>query len=76
MAKQATLPSGRAGRRVPSLPDYIQESRSELRKVHWPTREETIQLTVAVIAMTVAVAIFLGLVDEILLKLVSQITGV
>ena len=61
---------------LPSLPQYIQESRSELRKVTWPTREQTLQLTMAVIVMTLAIALFLGLADEILLKLVSRFTGI
>lgn len=72
MARQVTLPTGRSGRRVPSIPEYVQESRAELRKVTWPTREETTQLTIAVIAMTIAIAAFLGLVDQILNSLVGK----
>jgi preprotein translocase subunit SecE len=34
-----------------------------LKKVTWPTRQETQNLTLAVIAMTLAVAAFLGVVD-------------
>ena len=35
----------------------------ELRRVTWPTREETLRLTVIVIAVSVAIGAFLGLVD-------------
>ena len=35
----------------------------ELRRVTWPTKEETLRLTVIVIAVSVAIGAFLGLVD-------------
>ena len=36
---------------------------SELRRVTWPTREETMRLTLMVLAVAAAVGAFLGLVD-------------
>ena len=75
LAKQATI-QGRRGQRAPSIPQYIQESRAELRKVTWPTREETTQLTGAVITMVVAMAVFLFAVDEFLITVIGKITGV
>lgn len=42
---------------------FIRESWLELKKVHHPTRQETIQGTVAVLFMIFIVAIFLGTVD-------------
>ena len=47
---------------------YFKESRQELKKVVWPSREAVISSTKAVIVSTVLVAIFLGLVDFLLLK--------
>ena len=41
----------------------IGEVVGELRRVTWPTREETFRLSVMVIAVSVAMGIFLGLVD-------------
>jgi preprotein translocase subunit SecE len=64
-----------AVRRMPSITDYIQQSRSELRKVHWPTREETIQLTTAVIFMVVVIGAFLGIVDQLFILFVQALTG-
>jgi preprotein translocase subunit SecE len=79
VAKQVPLPTKAGARKraptVPSISQYIQESRAELRKVTWPTREETIQLTTAVIAMTLSVAIFLGIIDEILNKIIAPLVG-
>ena len=41
----------------------IGEVAGELRRVTWPSREETVRLTVIVIAVSVAIGAFLGLVD-------------
>ena len=40
--------------------NFIRESRIELKKVVWPTREETIRHTLTVIIMSGALALFLG----------------
>ena len=42
---------------------YLRETRSELRKVHWPTRQEAWALTRIVLVVTVSMAVFLGLLD-------------
>ena len=42
---------------------FIKESRSELKKVTWPTREETIRHTLTVIVMSGILALFLGGID-------------
>jgi preprotein translocase subunit SecE len=42
---------------------YLRATRAELRKVHWPTRQEAWSLTKIVLAVTVSMAIFLGLLD-------------
>lgn len=42
---------------------YFKATRSELRKVVWPTREETINLTIVVLAVTIGMSVFLGVLD-------------
>ena len=42
---------------------FIKESRVELKRVVWPTREETIRHTLTVIIMSGALALFLGGID-------------
>ena len=42
---------------------FVKEARVELRKVNWPTREQTIKYTGLVIGLSLAVAIFLGALD-------------
>ncbi len=47
---------------------YLQGVREELAKVVWPSREVTTNHTLIVIGVSVAVALFLGAVDLILVK--------
>jgi preprotein translocase subunit SecE len=54
---------------------FIQGSRVELRKVLWPTREETIQTTLVVLIFALIGGVFFWLLDLLLLFLTSKITG-
>jgi len=42
---------------------YLRDTRAELRKVHWPTRQEAWNLTKVVLVVTISMALFLGLLD-------------
>jgi preprotein translocase subunit SecE len=53
----------------------LKESRIELRKVVWPTRQETIQTTLGVVAMVLVVALMLWLLDTALGWIVSSLIG-
>ncbi|MCX7681567.1 MAG: preprotein translocase subunit SecE [Anaerolineae bacterium] len=55
---------------------YLRETRAELRKVHWPSRQEAWSLTKVVLAVTVGMAIFLGTLDALFsLELQGLISG-
>jgi preprotein translocase subunit SecE len=58
-----------------SLWKFMQSARVELRKVVWPTREETIQTTIAVFVFALIMGVFFWLLDILLLFLTSKITG-
>jgi preprotein translocase subunit SecE len=45
------------------VPRWVRDIMSELRKVTWPTREETMRLTVVVIVVSVAIGMGLGVID-------------
>jgi preprotein translocase subunit SecE len=45
---------------------FAKESRVEVRKVVWPSRQETMQTTIAVLVMVLVVAIMLWLIDMFL----------
>lgn len=42
---------------------YFIDSFEELRRVTWPTRDQTVQLTIIVVIFSLVVAIFLGILD-------------
>tara|TARA_R110001599_G_scaffold244233_1_gene444173 strand:+ start:283 stop:645 length:363 start_codon:yes stop_codon:yes gene_type:complete len=50
----------------------VKGSRTEIRKVVWPTRQETVQTTMIVVAVVVVVALFLWGLDSLLGWLVSM----
>lgn len=50
---------------------YIREVRAELRKVTWPTRDQAVNLTIVVTAVTVAMSLFLGTFDFIFSRLIE-----
>jgi preprotein translocase subunit SecE len=54
---------------------FIQGARVELRKVVWPTREETIQTTLVVLVFALIGGVFFWLLDLVLLFATKQITG-
>ncbi len=58
-----------------ALVRYFKETRAEIRKVSWPTREEATNLTLIVLAVTLAMAVFLGAVDFVFASLIRVIIG-
>ncbi len=50
---------------MPKPIHYLKEVRAELKKVNWPTRAQTIKYTLAVIAISLAVALFFGALDYV-----------
>ncbi|MAF43839.1 MAG: preprotein translocase subunit SecE [Parcubacteria group bacterium] len=51
---------------------FLKEVRLEIRKVNWPSRDETIRYTLIVVAMSVVVAVYLGGVDLIFTTLLNK----
>ena len=43
--------------------NYLRDTKTELKRVVWPSRQDTIQYTLAVIGISAAVAVFLGALD-------------
>ena len=54
---------------------FAQESAAETRKVVWPTRNETLQATAIVFVFVLVMALFLWMVDGILLWIVKKLIG-
>lgn len=85
--KQPAAVSGRPGRfgalsrlsnrslQQTSTATFFREAFSELRKVHWPSREETVHMTVIVIVFSLATGIFLGGLDFIFAQFITFLVG-
>jgi preprotein translocase subunit SecE len=53
--------------------EFVREVIAEFRKVTWPSRQELINSTAVVVVLTAVVAVFLGVVDVGLTRLVEWI---
>jgi preprotein translocase subunit SecE len=60
---------------VVRLVQFVQEAWTELKKVHWPSRKETQAATVVVLLSVMFVALYLGLVDLVLSRLMQFLLG-
>lgn len=65
MAKSKSSTAATATREDHAIVRYFKETRAELRKVTWPTRDETKTLTTIIVIVTVTMAAFLGMLDYI-----------
>jgi len=54
---------------------FFNETRVEMRKVTWPTRDELKESTKIVIVATFVVTLFIGIIDQILTLLVRRLLG-
>jgi preprotein translocase subunit SecE len=63
------------GKKDNAVVRYLRETRSELRKVHWPTRQEAWNLTKVVLAVTISMALLLGLLDYLFAQELRGIVG-
>ena len=55
--------------------DFVREAHTEVRKVVWPTRKETTQTTLIVIAMVGLVAVIMWILDGLFAWLVKLLLG-
>ena len=51
---------------------FLKEVRLEMRKVNWPTKQETIKYVIIVIGVSAALAAFLGALDFIFVTLLNK----
>lgn len=54
---------------------FLKEAKIELKKVKWPTRKELLASTVMVLFLVFVVALFLGLIDFGLIKIIKNVIG-
>ena len=64
---------GDRGPRQNPIGQFVRESRIELRKVVWPTRQEATRLTLVVIAVSAGTGLVLGGFDFLIAQLFSLV---
>ena len=55
--------------------EFLANVKAELKKVTWPTRKDTYSSTMVVIVLVIISAIFLGVVDIVLTRLIRLVLG-
>ncbi len=53
--------------------NYFRNSVTELKKVNWPTKKQTIDHTLLVVGISLGMALFLGIVDFILTRILQLV---
>lgn len=69
-AQTAHRPNG-----IEQIRRYFRESRIELKKVTWPSREQTVNLTIVVVVVCVVIALFLGGIDWLFVTVIQHISS-
>jgi preprotein translocase subunit SecE len=65
--------SASLGSKAGQLKEFFEESKVEIKKVHWPSRKETIATCIAVLVLTTVMAVYLGVVDMALSAAIEAI---
>ncbi|MFA7443909.1 MAG: preprotein translocase subunit SecE [Lysobacteraceae bacterium] len=58
-----------------SVIEFLSESRFEMRKVIWPTRQETLRTTGVIIVVVIIISLLLALIDLMLGGVVRKLLG-
>jgi len=59
---------------MPTSPNFVTDVIDELKKVTWPTKVETIRLTIIVIIVSLIIGLYVGIIDILLAKGLEVIT--
>lgn len=59
---------------TPTRQAFAADIVEELKKVSWPSRKETIRLTTVVIAITLIIGLYIGIIDVLLAKALELLT--
>ncbi len=73
--KKAQAMTSGSGRKPISTGDFFKEVVVELKKTTWPNRDVTAKSTTVVLALVLATAVYVGILDFILTKLFSPLFG-
>ncbi len=54
---------------------FLKEAYAELKRVSWPSRQETFRYTMFIVVFSVSLAFFLGFLDYVFTGLLKQVVG-
>jgi preprotein translocase subunit SecE len=60
---------------IERIKTYLSETRTELKKVTWPSRQDLIDSTKVVIIATLIMTVFVGIVDQVLSRIIKLVFG-
>jgi len=63
------VPKALTARQPNAIVRFFRETTGEMRKVSWPTRQEALNLTLVVLAVTASTSLFLGFLDFLFTRL-------
>ena len=63
------------GAKFETVKQFLREVKTELKKVTWPSRKDTLSGTIVVLVAVFIIAIFLGIVDSGLSNLIKGLLG-
>ncbi len=66
--------ASKAATLIKNRPQFASSVVEEMKKVTWPTRQETVRLTIVVIGISLIIALYIGIIDVLLAKALEMIT--
>ncbi|GAB4339182.1 MAG: preprotein translocase subunit SecE [Candidatus Abyssubacteria bacterium] len=60
---------------IKKILDYLKKVKAEMDKVAWPTRKDLVNSTGVVLVLVVIMTVFLGIIDNILVIVITQVLG-
>lgn len=60
---------------IERIKTYFSDTRTELKKVTWPSRRDLRESTQVVIISTLIVTVFVGVVDQVLSRIIKLVFG-
>jgi preprotein translocase subunit SecE len=59
---------------VKRIRGFLEEAWSELKKVHWPTREQVRNLTVLVFVISAVIGVYIAVFDALFTQVITRLT--
>ena len=72
-AKEQVQPKNKVAEKISQFKDFFDESKVEMKKVTYPDRKQTLATLGSVLFLVTLIAVFLGLVDVALGRIVEMI---